>query len=166
MPSTTTPTEPVFLDAGMFIAAVLDGHPQNVETRPIVEAARQGYLQASTSSSVLSEVYAALTWKGTTPQRSPEEAADTVRSLVSPPSAIRVLKCDLEVLLKALELSARHRLTARRTHDARHAATALIAGIGSVYTLDVLDWQAFEQDGITVVGPPSALSRRRRRLTH
>jgi len=159
MPSTTTPSEPVFLDAGIFVAAVLEGHPHNAETRPLVEAARQGHLQACTSSSVLSEVYAALTWTGTSPQQSPDEAARLVRALVSPKSAIRVLECNLDVLLKALELSARHRLTARRTHDARHAATALVCGIRAVYTLDVRDWLPFEQDGLVIAGPPSSLSR-------
>jgi len=29
MPSTTTPGEPAFFDAGIFIAAVLEGHPQD-----------------------------------------------------------------------------------------------------------------------------------------
>lgn len=49
-------------------------------------------------------------------------------------------------------------LTARRTHDARHAATALTAGVQQVYTYDVTDWQAFETNGLKVVGPESVLS--------
>jgi predicted nucleic acid-binding protein len=51
-----------------------------------------------------------------------------------------------------------HRLTARRTHDARHAAMALIAGVTQVYTYDVADWRIFQTDGMRVVGPPSVLS--------
>ncbi|MBM4032281.1 MAG: type II toxin-antitoxin system VapC family toxin [Planctomycetes bacterium] len=159
MPSTTTPSEPLFFDAGMFIAGILEAHPHHAETRPLVEAARQGYLRASTSASVLSEVYAALTWAGTSPQQPPAEAARLVRALVTPASAIRVLECNLDVLLKALDLSARHQLTARRSHDARHAAAALVHGIHAVYTLDVQDWLPFEQDGLVIAGPPSALSR-------
>jgi predicted nucleic acid-binding protein len=42
-------------------------------------------------------------------------------------------------------------------HDARHAATALVAGISEVYTYDVEDWKAFQTDGITISGPPSVL---------
>lgn len=82
-----------------------------------------------------------------------------MRALVTPKSGVRVLECRLDVLLEALELSARHRLTARRTHDARHAAAALVHGIRSVYTLDVQDWLPFEQDGLVIAGPPSVLLR-------
>lgn len=54
MPSTATPSKPVFFDAGIFIAALIESHAHNGEVRPLVEAARQGYLQARTSASVLS----------------------------------------------------------------------------------------------------------------
>ena len=56
-----------------------------------------------------------------------------------------------------LNLVVEHKLTARRTHDARHAATALTAGVTQVYTYDVTDWRAFEIDGLKVVGPESVL---------
>ena len=56
-----------------------------------------------------------------------------------------------------LELAERHRLTARRIHDARHAATALVAGVGRVFTYDRDDWQVFLPDGIEIAGPPSIL---------
>jgi len=63
------------------------------------------------------------------------------------------------VILRALELAANHNLTARRIHDARHAAAALTAGIQKVYTYDVGDWRLFEVDGLKVVGPESVLVR-------
>ena len=50
-------------------------------------------------------------------------------------------------------------LTARRVHDARHAATALVAGITSVYTYDIEDRQVFEADGLHIVGPPTTMAR-------
>ncbi len=56
-----------------------------------------------------------------------------------------------------LELSKKHRLTARRTHDARHAAIAMQAGVTKVYTYDTGDWKAFESDGLIITGPPSSL---------
>ena len=65
---------------------------------------------------------------------------------------------NLEVTLRALKLAANHNLTARRVHDARHAAAALVAGIQRVYTYDVDDWQLFESDGLTVTGPESVLA--------
>ena len=52
-----------------------------------------------------------------------------------------------------------HYLTARRIHDARHAAAALAVGIQEVYTYDVDDWHLFETDGLKVAGPESALVR-------
>ena len=58
-----------------------------------------------------------------------------------------------------LELSGKYRLTARRIHDARHAATALTNGITQVYTYDVEDWLVFKPDGIIIVGPASSLLR-------
>jgi len=57
-----------------------------------------------------------------------------------------------------LELAEKNCLTARRIHDARHAATALIAGVSRVYTYDVDDWKMFLPDGLTIAGPDSALA--------
>ena len=54
-----------------------------------------------------------------------------------------------------MELSEKHKLTARRVHDARHAATALVNGVKSIFTYDTNDWQIFEADGLTIAGPPS-----------
>jgi predicted nucleic acid-binding protein len=65
----------------------------------------------------------------------------------------------VEVTLRTLTLAAKHQLTARRIHDARHAATALVAGITSVYTYDIEDWQVFEADGLHIVGPPTTVAR-------
>ena len=86
-------------------------------------------------------------------------AAEAVRLLVEDPSAISVLPENQDVVLRALELASHHRLTARRVHDARHAAAALVHGIASVYTYDVEDWRPFETDGLRIVGPPTALAR-------
>ncbi len=58
-----------------------------------------------------------------------------------------------------LELAARHRLTGRRIHDARHAAAALVAGVTAVHTYDVHDRDDFVPDGLRIVGPPSTLVR-------
>jgi predicted nucleic acid-binding protein len=57
-----------------------------------------------------------------------------------------------------LELSERHRLTARRIQDARHAATALVSGVHRVFTYDRDDWQVFATDGIEIAGPPSVIA--------
>ncbi len=51
-----------FLDAGIFIGAILLGDPRHSEAYPLVEAARRGDFRSSVG--VLSEVYAALTWTG------------------------------------------------------------------------------------------------------
>jgi predicted nucleic acid-binding protein len=80
-----------------------------------------------------------------------------VRTLVEPPSAIEVLSDGLEASLKMLELSGKYGLTARRIHDARHAATALTNGVTQVYTYDVEDWLVFKLDGIVIAGPASSL---------
>jgi predicted nucleic acid-binding protein len=162
MASTSTPSELVFFDAGILIAALLKGHPRNAEARPLVEAARHGYMRACTSCGVISEVYAALTWKQAAPRHAPEEAAEAVRVLIRAPSAIQVLDSGLEAATKALDLAAAHKLTARRAHDARHAATALVAGVRAVYTFDVEDWHVFEADGLRIAGPTSALAQLRR----
>jgi predicted nucleic acid-binding protein len=148
----------VFLDAGIFIGALLSGDPRHAEARPIVEAARRGEFAACTSVSVLAEVYGALTWVGAQPPQTPQIAGNAVRLLVVNPSAIRVLETTLDAGLKMLELATNHNLTARRVHDARHAATALVAGVRQVYTYDVEDWRVLESDGITIAGPPSVLS--------
>jgi predicted nucleic acid-binding protein len=148
----------VFFDAGMFIGALLSGDPRHAEARPIVEAARRGELTACTSVGVLSEVYAALTWIGAQPPQTPLVASQAVRLLVEPPSAIVVLPTNLQATLKMLEIAANRKLTARRIHDARHAATALVAGVDQVYTYDTEDWRVFQSDGITIVGPPSVLA--------
>ena len=146
------------LDAGVFIGALLKGDSRHQEARSLVERARRGELAACTTPGILSEVYGALTWEKAQPRHPPIQAASAVRLLVEPPSAIDVLEENLEVILRALELSANHNLTARRVHDARHAA-ALAIGIQEVYTYDVDDWRLFEADGLKVVGPESVLAR-------
>jgi len=50
-------------------------------------------------------------------------------------------------------------LTARRIHDARHAAAALAAGVTTVYPYDVDDWKLFAGDGLSIAGPLSAITR-------
>ena len=142
-------------DAGVLIGALLSDDPRHAEARPLVEAARLGEIKVCVTAGILSEVYAALTWSGACPPHSPEEAANAVRSLIEPPSAIRVIEENRSVVLKAVELAASHNLTARRIHDARHAAAALNRGVHGVYTYDVDDWAVFASDGISIVGPRS-----------
>jgi len=77
--------------------------------------------------------------------------------LIAIPSAIKVIEEDRKVILHALELAASHKLTARRVHDARHAAAALVAGVREVYTYDIDDWKVFEADGLRIVGPETVL---------
>lgn len=146
-------------DAGPFIGALQPGDPRHAEAWPLVEAARAGYIRTCTTNGILSEVYAALTWHQALPPHSPQEAAEAVRALVEPPSAIRVLEDNLASALRTLNLAETHNLTARRIHDARHAATALEAGVFAVYTYDPDDWAVFQSDGIFIVGPPSTLQR-------
>ncbi len=148
----------ILFDAGLFIGALLKGDRRHEESRTIVEAARQGELLATTTTSILSEVYAALTWVNAQPPHAPIEAANAVRLLIEPPSAIRVLSDGAEASLKMLALSAKYNLTARRVHDARHAATALANGVKLIYTYDINDWKAFEPEGLTIIGPPSDVS--------
>jgi len=76
-----------------------------------------------------------------------------VRLLVEPPSAIEILPDSLEAALKMLALAEKHHLTARRVHDARHAANALVAGIDKVVTYDPDDWGNFSDDGLHVYAP-------------
>ena len=119
----------VLFDAGVFIGALLRGDQRHQEAYALVEAARQGELLACTTVGILSEVYAALTWVKAKPPHSPHEAAEVVRLLIEEPSEIRILNTGVKTGLRMLDLVVTHQLTARRTHDARHAATALTAGI-------------------------------------
>ncbi len=152
------PADLTLFDAGIFIGALLKGDPRHAEAYPLVEAARHGVMQVCTTPGILSEVYAALTWEKAKPPHEPEEAAKVVRLLGEFPSAIRVLDVGLDVSLFALDLAAAHKLRARRVHDARHAAAALLASVCSVYTYDIRDWEIFRLDGLEIVGPPSILT--------
>lgn len=151
-------SELTLFDAGVFIGALLDGDPRHREARPLVEAARRGELSACTTVGILCEVYAALTWIGATPPHTPEIAANAVKLLVESPSSIAVLDTSSDTWSLVLEIAVGHGLTARRVHDARHAATAIAAGVRSVYTYDVADWVVFANDGIQVAGPASVLT--------
>jgi predicted nucleic acid-binding protein len=157
MPSTED--EYVLFDAGVFIGALLTGDPRHAEARPLVEAARRGDILVCTTSGVLSEVYAALTWQQAQPPHDPEQAAGAVRLLVEPPSMIRILSDSQEVAIRMLELAASYQLRARRVHDARHAAAAIVAGIKLVFTYDANDWESFEKDGLSIIGPATTLAR-------
>ena len=99
-----TADEPVFLDAGLFIGALLRHDPRHAEVRGIVEAARHGELAAYTSVGVLAEVCAALTWVGARPPHSPEVAASAVRLLVAAPSRLLMLETGLPAGLKHVGL--------------------------------------------------------------
>lgn len=79
--------------------------------------------------------------------------------LIGPPSAIQVLEEGPDTILRALELASLHNLTARRVHDARHAAAALGSGVRKVYTYDADDWLIFAEDGLQIAGPGSTLVR-------
>jgi predicted nucleic acid-binding protein len=118
-----------------------------------------GALNGCTTNGILSEVYAALTWVGAQPQHPPEEAANAIRLLIEPPSALYVLPDSREASLKMLELAKKYHLTARRVHDARHAAMAIVCGIHYVYTYDVEDWRVFRPEGLTITGPDSVLGK-------
>jgi predicted nucleic acid-binding protein len=157
MPSTEE--EYVLFDAGVFIGALLTGDSRHIEARPLVEAARRGDVLACTTTGILSEVYAALTWQQAQPPHDPKQAAEAVRLLVEPPSMIRILPDGQDAALRMVELAASHQLRARRVHDARHAAAAIVAGITSVYTYDSDDWKSFERDGLSIAGPISTLAR-------
>jgi predicted nucleic acid-binding protein len=148
----------VFVDAGVFIGALLGDDPRHQEARPLVESARCGEISWCTSAGVLAEVYAALTWIGAQPPQSPDTAAEAVRLLVAEPSAIRVLDTGRAAGLRMLDFAKRYALTGRRVHDARHAATALASGVRSVLTYDTDDWRVFEPEGIVIAGPPSVLA--------
>lgn len=150
--------EPLLLDAGLFIGALLRGDPRHTEARALVEAARRGDFRACTTPGILSEVYGALTWEKAQPRHDPAEAAEAVHLLVEPPSAIEVLTEDRDVVMKALESASVLNLTARWVHDARHAAAALRAGVREVYTYDPNDWERFSEWGLRVVGPESTLA--------
>lgn len=152
-----TSGERILFDAGLFIGALLSGDPRHVEAYPLVEAARRGILPVCTTVGILSEVYAALTWEKAVPPHTPECAAEAVRLLVESPSTIQVLSTTSEAGLLLLDLVVEHKLTARRVHDARHAATALVAGVTCVYTYDVADWRVFAANGIQVLGPESVV---------
>ena len=129
------------------------------EALPLVEDARLGRIAASTTTGILSEVYGQLTWSKAVQPLTPQQAAFAIQALVKPPLMIQILPDSLAVTLKAMELAAAHNLTARRIHDARHAAAALAAGVTTVYTYDADDWKLFAADGLTIVGPSSSLLR-------
>ncbi len=95
--------EYVLFDAGVFISALLTGDSQHVEARPLVEAARHGDLLACTTTDILSEVYAALTWQQAQPPHDLEHVAEAVSLLVEPPSIIRILSDRHDVALRMRE---------------------------------------------------------------
>jgi predicted nucleic acid-binding protein len=149
----------ILFDAGLFIGGLLSGDPRHAEARLLIEAARRGELLACTTTGILSEVYATLTWQQAQPPHSPAQAAEATRLLIEPPSAIRILEANQTVALQMVKLAEAYQLRARRVHDARHAAAALVAGVFQVYTYDVDDWRVFEADGLNIAGPFSTLVR-------
>jgi predicted nucleic acid-binding protein len=148
----------VFIDAGLFIGALLMDDPRHAEAREIVEMSRHGKLHASTTAGMLCDVYAALTWEHAQPQHSPEVAVSTVMAIVQSPSQIQILPETPEILPKMMELARKHKLKARGIHDARHASTALIHNIRKVITYDTKDWKRFNSDGIHAIEPRSILA--------
>jgi predicted nucleic acid-binding protein len=156
----------ILFDAGLFIGALLKDDPRHSEARAVVEQARRGKLSVCTTAGILGEVYGALTWEKAEPPHAPMEAAESIRLLVESPSAIQIIKEDMETILYSLDLAVQHKLTARRVHDARHAGTALVTGIQKVYTYDIKDWQPFEQNGLKIAGPDSTMRSLAQKFNH
>ncbi len=52
-----------------------------------------------------------------------------------------------------LEIAKELKLHARRIHDARHAATALVQGVCRVATYDQGDWARFAAQGMHAMTP-------------
>ena len=148
-----------FFDAEMFIGVLDVTDFRHSEAFPLVEDARLGRIAASTTTGIMSEFYGQLTWSQAKQPLTPQQAAFAVQALVKPPSMIQILPDSLAVTLKTMELAAIHNLTARRIHDARHAATALAVGVTTVYTCDTDDWKLFAGGGLTIVGPVSSMRR-------
>lgn len=149
-----------FFDAGMFIGALLKGDARHGEALTLLESARRGDLRASTSTGILCEVYAGLTHVEATPRHTPREAAAAIRRVLERPSEIRILaEKGFETTYQMLSLLEANELRARKVHDARHAATALGAGVRSVYTYDPDDWKRFEAHGLMIAGPPSIMQK-------
>jgi predicted nucleic acid-binding protein len=98
----------VLFNAGIFIDALLTGDSRHAEARPLVEAARRGDMLACTTTGILSEVYAALTWQQAQPPHDPVQAGKAVRLLVEPPSMTRILSDNQEVAIRMLKLAASH----------------------------------------------------------
>jgi hypothetical protein len=90
----------------------------------VVERARQGILPAYTTRGILSGVDGALIGEKTTPRHAPAKAAEAVRLLVEPPSAIGVLTDEIAMTLRTIALAAQHALTARRINDGQYATAA------------------------------------------
>ena len=143
----------ILIDAGLFIGALLKDDPRHEEALTVVQAARSGHLSGFTTVGILSEVYAALTWEGAKPPQESEIAAQAVLAILSKPSQIRVLAEIPSVLPLMLDLAKELKLHARRIHDARHAATALVHGVGRVVTYDQSDWARFANHGMTALTP-------------
>lgn len=143
----------------MFIGALLKGDPRHAEAREIVDMARHGQLAAATTVGILCEVYAALTWEQAQPRHSPAIASGAVMAIIQSPSRIRLLTETPAVLSRTMELAKKHTLKARRIHDARHAATALVHQIRHVITYDTKDWKRFIDDGLEPVVPSSLLNK-------
>lgn len=87
----------------------------------------------------MSEVYGQLTWSKANQPLTPQQAAFASQTLIKPPSMIQILPDNIAVTLNTMDLASVHNLTARRIHDARHAAAALAVGVTTVYTYDVSD---------------------------
>ncbi len=153
-----TVNEEIRLDAGVFIGALLKGDSRHEGAREIVEAARAGLLSAATTTSILCEVYAALTWHMATPPHSPSTASLAVLALIVTPSVIRLIPDRLDAATLTVAVAGRYNLTARRVHDARHAATALVGGGLYASTYNVGDWTVFAPEGISVVSPAELLN--------
>ncbi|MGH9822212.1 MAG: type II toxin-antitoxin system VapC family toxin [Blastocatellia bacterium] len=96
----------VLLDAGVSIGSLLSGDRRHEEARSIAESARRGEVLACTTTGILSEVYAALTWHQALPPHEPEQASESVRLLVEPPSRIRLLEDGVAQAVRMLELAA------------------------------------------------------------
>jgi toxin-antitoxin system PIN domain toxin len=146
--------EPGVLDANILIYAVEASAPQHINSRVLIEAARDPGTILYLTSQALCEFYSIVTNpRRVAVPRSPAEALHAISALLALPG-IRVLPTPARAVVSLMALLQRHPVTGGDVFDLQLVATMQANNIQRIYTFNKQDFEAFPE--LTVIVPPES----------
>ena len=148
---TTTPLDPIAVDANVLVYALYRDAPQHATSRAFLERAQRGHLTLCLTSQTLAEFFSIVTSaKRVSDPRTPQEAVSAIQSILALPGAA-LLPVPADVTSRWLDLLSRRPVRAGAIFDLQLIATIMANGVERICTFNRQDFEGFP--GLQVLTP-------------